>query len=176
VTVVFADVAGFTSLTRKAGANEIIFILGRLFDAFDELADRFGLEKIKTIGDAYMAVAGAPQPRADHARAAADAALAMLEATERVSAEVSHPLSLRVGMDCGRAMAGVIGQRKFFYDLWGDAVNVASRMETLGAPGRIQVSPAVVSELGDAYRFEERGAIEVKGVGEMQTYFLLGRA
>jgi len=176
VTVVFADVAGFTSLTRAAGADEIIVILGRLFDAFDALADRYGLEKIKTIGDAYMAVAGAPQPRPDHARAAAEMALAMLDEAARVSAEVGRPLSLRVGMDCGRAMAGVIGQRKFFYDLWGDAVNVASRMETLGVPGRIQVSPGVVSALGDTFRFEQRGPIEVKGVGEMRTSFLLGRA
>ena len=174
VTVVFADVAGFTRLTREAGADEIIAILGRLFDAFDALADRYGLEKIKTIGDAYLAVAGAPEPRPDHIQAAAGMALAMVREAARVSAEIGRPFELRVGMDSGPAMAGVIGQRKFFYDLWGDAVNVASRMEALGVPGRIQVSEDVEAALRDSHRMEERGMVEVKGVGQMRTFFLLG--
>jgi guanylate cyclase len=175
VTVLFADVAGFTPLARDAGADQVIVILNRLFTAFDELADRFGLEKIKTIGDAYMAVAGAPVARPDHARAAADMGLAMIDATARVAAELDRPLEIRIGMHSGAAIAGVIGRRKFFYDLWGDAVNVASRMETFGRPGRIQVSETVEAALRGEYRFEERGTIDVKGLGQMRTFFLLGR-
>jgi adenylate cyclase len=176
VTVLFADVAGFTALTRNATADEVINILNRVFSEFDQLAEDHGLEKIKTIGDAYMAVAGAPAARADHAEAAAAMALDMLAAVERVGAEVGRPLALRIGIHAGPAMAGVIGRRKFAYDLWGDAVNVASRMESHGVPGRIQVSEAVVRLLEPRYRFEERGLIEIKGLGEMRTFFLIGRA
>ncbi|MDP8905310.1 MAG: adenylate/guanylate cyclase domain-containing protein [Chloroflexota bacterium] len=176
VTVLFADVAGFTPLARRAGADRVIAILNRIFSAFDELAARHGLEKIKTIGDAYMAVAGAPVPRPDHAAAAADMALDMLAEIERCAADLGEPLQLRLGMHSGAAVAGVIGRRKFAYDLWGDAVNVASRMESHGVAGRIQVSQAVVAQLGGKYRVEERGTIDVKGVGEMRTFFLLGRA
>ncbi len=176
VSVLFADVAGFAPLAREAGAAEVLAILDRLFTAFDVLADRYGLEKIKTIGDAYMAAAGAPEPRPDHVSAAADMALAMVDETARVALEVGRELTLRVGMHSGAAMAGVIGRRKFVYDLWGDAVNVASRMESHGVAGRIQVSAAVEAQLRGEYRFEERGTIEVKGLGQMRTYFLLGRA
>jgi adenylate cyclase len=174
VTVVFSDVAGFTPLARTTGADEVIEILDRLFSAFDSLADRYGLEKIKTIGDAYMAVAGAPEPRTDHVRAGADMALAMIDETARVGAELKRDLALRVGIHTGPAAAGVIGQRKFIYDLWGDAVNVASRMETHGVAGRIHVSEAVESALHNSYQFEERGGVDVKGLGEMRTFFLLG--
>ena len=176
VTVLFADVAGFTPLARQASAAEVIGLLDRVFSAFDELADRFGLEKIKTIGDAYMAVAGAPVARPDHVLAAADMALAMLNATAQVSADLGRTLEVRIGMHTGPAMAGVIGKRKFFYDVWGDAVNVASRMETFGRPGRIHVSGAIEAALRGQYRFEERGTMEIKGLGEMNTFFLLGRA
>ncbi len=175
VTVVFADVAGFTPMARTAGADEVLAILERLFTAFDGLADRYGLEKIKTIGDAYMCVAGAPSPRPDHARAAADMALAMIAETARASVDLGRDLTLRVGIHSGPAMAGVIGQKKFIYDLWGDAVNVASRMETHGVPGRIHVTEAVEAALRDSYDFEERGVVDVKGLGEMRTYFLVGR-
>jgi guanylate cyclase len=176
VTVLFADVAGFTPLARAAGAANTVALLDRVFSAWDELADRFGLEKIKTIGDAYMAVCGAPVARPDHVRAAADMALAMLPETARVASEMGRPLEVRIGMHTGAAMAGVIGKRKFFYDVWGDAVNVASRMETFGRPGRIHVSGAVEAVLRGQYRFEERGTMEIKGLGEMHTFFLLGRA
>jgi guanylate cyclase len=175
VTVVFADVAGFTPLARDLTATQVIDLLDGLFSAWDGLADRFGLEKIKTIGDAYMAVAGAPVARADHVRAAADMALAMLTETANVAKELNRALEVRVGMHTGPAMAGVIGKRKFFYDIWGDAVNVASRMETSGQPGRIHVSAAVEAALRGEYLFEERGTIDVKGLGEMRTYFLLGQ-
>ncbi len=176
VAVVFADVVGFTSLARAVGAGEVLAILDLLFTTFDGLADRYGLEKIKTIGDAYMAVAGAPRPRQDCVRAAAQMALAMVPATAQVAAEVGRPLELRVGVHAGPAIAGVIGRRKFAYDLWGDAVNVASRMELHGLPGRVQVSEAVATALDGGYRFEERGTIDIKGLGEMRTYFLLGSA
>ena len=174
VSVLFADVAGFTAFARRADAAAVITLLDRVFTAFDALADRYGLEKIKTIGDAYMAVAGAPRPRPDHARAAADMALAMVDETARIAAELGHPLDVRVGIHSGSAMAGVIGRRKFAYDLWGDAVNVASRMESHGVPGRVHVSEAVEAALRGEYRFEERGVIEVKGLGQMRTFFLLG--
>jgi class 3 adenylate cyclase len=176
VTVLFADVAGFTPFARRAGAARVIDVLDDLFSRFDELAARHGLEKIKTIGDAYMAVAGAPTPRPDHAAAAADMALEMLEACVTVGRHTGEPLQLRIGLHTGSAMAGVIGRRKFAYDLWGDAVNVASRMETHGVPGRIHVSEVVQSELGGRYLFEDRGTIEVKGLGDMHTFFLVGRA
>jgi guanylate cyclase len=175
VTVVFADLAGFTSMAHEISADEVISILDRAFTLFDEVAERYGLEKIKTIGDAYMAAAGAPNPRPDHVRAAADMALAMLDATAVCSREVGRPLAVRVGIATGRAIAGVIGRKKFIYDLWGDAVNQASRMETTGLPGRIQVTQAVKDALGDEYEFEERGMIDIKGIGEMKTYFLIGR-
>jgi adenylate cyclase len=176
VTVLFADVAGFTGFVRAAAAGDVIDLLDRVFTEFDALAERHGLEKIKTIGDAYMAVAGAPQALDDHAGRAADMALDMLAAVERVGHDIGRPLELRVGLHSGPAMAGVIGQQKFAYDLWGDAVNVASRMESQGVPGRVQVSSAVVDLLGGRYRFEERGEIELKGLGPMRTFFLLGPA
>lgn len=176
VTVVFADIADFTPLARRADATELVTILDRVFSAFDELAARHGLEKIKTIGDAYMVVAGAPDPRPDHVRAAAEMALDMLREIERCGRELGAPLTLRIGMHTGRVVAGVIGRRKFAYDLWGDAVNVASRMESQGVAGQIQVSEAVAQALDGQYRFEERGTIDVKGIGEMRTLFLLGRA
>jgi adenylate cyclase len=176
VTVVFADVAGFTPLARSAEASEVISILNAVFTAFDDLADRHGLEKIKTIGDAYMAVAGAPEPRPDHASAAADMALEMLAEMERLSEGLGRPLALRIGLHTGPVAAGVIGRRKFAYDLWGDAVNVASRMETHGVAGRIHCSAAVAEQLAGRYRFADRGLVDMKGLGEMPTYFLLGRA
>ena len=176
VSVLFADIAGFTTMARVAKAQIVVEVLDRLFTEFDALADRHGLEKIKTIGDAYMAVAGAPEARPDHVRATVDMALEMLEVAARVAHETGWPLELRVGIHTGPAMAGVIGRRKFAYDLWGDAVNVASRMELHGVPGRIHVSGAVEAVLRGEYRFEERGTIEVKGLGEMRTFFVLSTA
>ena len=176
VTVLFADVAGFTPLARRAGAQRVVTILDAIFSRFDELAERHGLEKIKTIGDAYMAVAGAPEPLPDHAAHAADMALEMLEACFAVASEVGEPLAVRIGLHSGQAMAGVIGRQKFAYDLWGDAVNVASRMETHGVAGKIHATEAVEAVLRGRYLFEERGTIDVKGLGEMRTFFLLGPA
>lgn len=175
VTVLFADVVGFTPMAREAGAREVIDLLDQLFTRFDSVADRYGLEKIKTIGDAYMAVAGAPDARADHVRAAADMALAMLDETAQCSLTLRRSLAIRIGIHTGPAMAGVIGRRKFAYDLWGDAVNVASRMESHGVAGRIHVTGAVEEALRGEYLFEGRGSVDVKGLGEMRTFFLVGK-
>lgn len=176
VTVLFADVANFSPLARKAEPREVIGILDRLFSAFDALAEKHGLEKIKTIGDEYMAVAGAPRPRADHAEAAARMALEMLDDIERYNAESGRALQLRIGLHSGQVVAGVIGRRKFAYDLWGDAVNVASRMESHGTPGRVHVSETVANALDKRYLLEDRGAIEIKGLGQMRTFFVCGFA
>jgi class 3 adenylate cyclase len=175
VTVLFADLVDFTPLSARMSAEELVSLLNDVFSRFDELADRLGLEKIKTIGDSYMVVGGIPQPRQDHAEAIAEMALAMCEELERLGREKDLPLRLRAGINTGPVVAGVIGTRKFIYDLWGDTVNLASRMESHGAPGRIQVTPAVYERLKDRYRFEERDPIQVKGRGEMVTYLLLGK-
>ena len=174
VSVLFADIVGFTTLSTRIEPTELVGLLNRLFSAFDGLADRHGVEKIKTIGDAYMAAAGLPERRPDHARAVAEMALGMLTAVADFNAATGHELGIRIGINSGPVVAGVIGRRKFIYDLWGDAVNTASRMESHGQSGRIQVSAATRAALGDAYRFEARGDIAVKGKGSMATWFLLG--
>ena len=150
-------------------------MLNRIFSEFDALAETHGLEKIKTIGDAYMAVAGLPEYRADHAHATARMAQGMLAAIERVSVEMGEPLAVRIGLHSGPVVAGVIGTRKFFYDVWGDAVNVAARMETTGEAGKIQVSQDTYVRVRDAFVLEDRGEIDVKGKGRMPTWFLLAR-
>lgn len=175
VTVLFADVVGFTPFAERTPPERVVELLNRVFSAFDELADRFGLEKIKTIGDAYMAVAGVPEPRADHAEAVAEMAMAMQSEAERCVGDDWPGLQIRVGIDTGTVMAGVIGLRKFAYDLWGDTVNTAGRMEAQGLPGRVQVTERVERLLRDRYAFERRGEIDVKGKGPMTTYVLLGR-
>jgi len=172
VTVLFADVVNFTPLARREEASVVVGILDDLFSTFDALAEKHGLEKIKTMGDAFLAVAGAPEPRPDHAPAAARMALDMVEHVRAYCATTGRDLQLRVGLHSGHVVAGVIGRRKFAYDLWGDAVNVASRMESHGVPGRIHVSEAVAGQLGDEFALEGRGAIEIKGLGQMRTYFL----
>jgi guanylate cyclase len=172
VSVLFADIVGFTVLSAKIGPEELVELLNRLFSAFDELADEHGVEKIKTIGDAYMAAAGLPEPRDDHAQALAAMAVGMLEAISQFNAETGHELDVRIGINTGPVVAGVIGRRKFIYDLWGDAVNTASRMESHGEKGRIQVSESTRLALGDAWRFESRGPIQIKGKGAMETFFL----
>jgi adenylate cyclase len=174
VTVLFADLVGFTRLSASMDPEDLVAMLNNVFSAFDQLVARHGLEKIKTIGDAYMAVAGAPEPRADHARAAADLALDMLHALRSIPS-VPAGLELRIGLSSGPAVAGVIGQTRFAYDLWGDTVNAASRMESHGLPGRIQVTEETRRLLGEAYRFEPRGPVTIKGLGEMQTWFLEGQ-
>jgi class 3 adenylate cyclase len=174
VSVLFADVVDFTKMTGSMRAGEVVGWLNRLFTAFDDLAERHGLEKIKTIGDAYMVVGGLPIPRGDHAAAVAAMALAMQAEVARLNASSRPPVALRIGIHTGPVVAGVIGKRKFSYDLWGDTVNLAYRMEAQGVPGRIQVTPAVHERLEEAFAFEARDPIAVKGKGEMPVYFLLG--
>jgi len=173
VTVVFADVVGFTPVAAELQPIELVRLLDALFVEFDGLCQAHGVEKIKTIGDAYMAVAGVPRPDPDHAAGAAAVALGMLEVARRFE-DWPGRLQLRVGLSSGPAVAGVIGRDKFAYDLWGDTVNTASRMESHGSPGRILVSDATRLHLGDAYIFSEPFMTEVKGKGTVTTYYLEG--
>ena len=172
VTVMFADIVGFTPLSARLSPEALVARLNVLFTDFDGLATQLGLEKIKTIGDAYMVVGGLPEPMPDAAGAMARMALAMIEAVERRSEEAGDELSLRIGIHSGPAVAGVIGDRKFAYDVWGDTVNTASRMESHAEPGRIQVSDATRQLLGERFELEPRGEIEIKGKGAMKTWFL----
>jgi class 3 adenylate cyclase len=175
VSVLFADIVAFTERSQRSTPAQVVQVLDDLFSAFDQLARRHGLEKIKTIGDAYMVAGGLPTPRPDHARATAEMALAMqAEVTRRVDPS-GQPLQVRIGIDTGPVVAGVIGRDKFIYDLWGDTVNTASRMESHGVAGCIQVTARTRQRLRDGYRFQRRGPIQVKGKGEMVTWFLLGR-
>jgi len=172
VTVLFGDIAGFTRLSAEMSPQDLVATLDELFTAFDELAQRHGLEKIKTIGDAYMAVGGVPTPRADHAQAVARMALEMRDLVAERRFLGTHQLRMRIGIHTGPAVAGVIGRKKFIYDLWGDTVNTASRMESHGAPGEIQVTEATRAALGDGWGLEERGVSEIKGKGPMRTWWL----
>lgn len=173
-TILFADLVDFTPFAGNMAAADVVGFLNRIFSAFDRLADRFGAEKIKTIGDAYMLAVGIPEPREDHAEAAARMALAMIEALEDLKAESKAPIRLRIGLHAGPAIAGVIGERKFAYDIWGATVNLASRMESHGAPDRIHISKALARRLDGKFVLTPRGPIEVKGAGLMETYFLDG--
>jgi class 3 adenylate cyclase len=175
VTVLFADIADFTSHAERSPPEATVALLNELFSQFDALTETRGLEKIKTVGDAYMVAGGLPDPMADHAGAIAELALEMLELAARRSFPEGGPVRLRIGVDSGPVVAGVIGRRKFGYDLWGDTVNTASRMETTGVPGCIQVTERTRQLLGERYVFQERGVIQVKGKGKMLTYFLSGR-
>lgn len=174
VTILFADIVGFTPLSKRLSPIELVNLLNRIFSAFDGLAEQLGLEKIKTIGDAYMVAAGLPLPRTDHAEAIAEMALAMQMVAASIQMEFGEALEIRVGINTGVAVAGVIGTKKFIYDLWGDAVNVASRMESSSEPGMIQVTTATYERLKDKYWLERRGTVAVKGRGEMETYWLKG--
>jgi class 3 adenylate cyclase len=175
VTVLFADIVNFTVLSARMTPARLIAMLNAVFSVFDQLAEKAGLEKIKTIGDAYMVVGGLPQPRPDHAEAVADMALAMQREAAAFNDDAGRPIALRIGIATGAAVAGVIGNAKFSYDVWGDTVNTASRMESHGCAGRIQVTAEVYQRLRDHYQFEERGVIPVKNKGDMLTYFLIGR-
>lgn len=176
-TILFADIVGFTALTSRLPAREVVRLLDRVFSAFDSIAARYNLEKIKTIGDEYMVVAGIPQQNTNHTSIIAEAALEMVRAMGAFHAqdEEKTALTLRIGIHTGDVVAGVIGQKKFAYDLWGDTVNTASRMESHGVPQKIHCSEAVYEALKATFVFEERGEIEVKGKGTMRTYFLLGK-
>jgi class 3 adenylate cyclase len=175
VTVLFADLVDFTRRSRETTPERVVQVLDDLFSALDTLAERYQLEKIKTVGDAYMVVGGLPEPRPDHAQAVADMALAVREEVARHLDPAGEPLAVRIGIDTGPVVAGVIGRRKFSYDLWGDTVNTASRMESSGVPGCIQVTERSYRRLRDGFRLERRGSIEVKGKGEMTTWFLVER-
>ena len=176
VTVLFADLVDFTRRSQRSSPQQIVQVLDELFSTFDQLTRRHGLEKIKTVGDAYMVAGGLPEPRPDHAQAVADLALSMqMEMARRIDTG-GQPLQARIGIDTGPVVAGVIGADKFSYDLWGDTVNTASRMESTGVPGCIQVTERTYRRLRDGYRFERRGVVPVKGKGEMVTWFLIGRA
>jgi len=174
-TVLFADIVNFTGLSSHIAPEELVGLLNRVFSVFDKLADRYHLEKIKTIGDAYMVVGGVPTAIPDHVEAIAAMALGMMRATNRFKTRNKQTIRLRIGIHTGPVVAGVIGSRKFTYDLWGDTVNVASRMESQGELGRIQVSEAVYEKLGDRFTFAPRQPIEIKGKGLMNTYWLLGK-
>jgi class 3 adenylate cyclase len=174
-TILFSDVVGFTQMSALITPVELVYLLNEIFSSFDELATRHGLEKIKTIGDAYMVAAGLPERRADHAEAMAEMALDMQDALAAFNRARGTTLNIRTGINTGPVVAGIIGTSKFIYDLWGDAVNTASRMESHSTPGRIQVTAATFERLRHAYLFETRGTINIKGKGDMSTYFLLGR-
>ncbi len=175
VTILFADIVNFTQLSERISPTELVELLNEIFSAFDELTDRHALEKIKTIGDAYMVASGLPEPRSDHAEAIAEMALDMQQEVARFNAKHGTNLNIRVGINTGPVVAGVIGTKKFIYDLWGDAVNTASRMESHGLPGSIQVTESTYELLRGKYLFEERGIVQIKGKGEMTTYLLSGR-
>jgi adenylate cyclase len=175
VTVLFADLVGFTALSSRMPPERIVDMLNELFCKFDDLAGQLGLEKIKTIGDCYMVAGGLPEPRADHAEAVAEMSLLMLAIVDDMAARTGERLTIRIGIHSGPVVAGVIGKRKFIYDLWGDTVNVASRMESHGLPGEIQLSAASRALLDGKYRFRPRGVVEIKGKGEMETWLLTGR-
>lgn len=175
VTVLFADVVGFTALSTRLPAAKVVELLDEVFHRIDDIVDRHGVEKIRTVGDAYMAVAGAPKARPDHTEAIAEVALDIVAALEAMAGETATPIEMRVGIATGDAVAGVIGRKKFAYDLWSDTVNTAARMESHGVPGRIQITAATASRLERAYVVEERGVIDVKGKGPTPTWFLVGR-
>ena len=175
VTVMFSDLVNFTKISANIPPAELVRRISKIFSRFDQLAERYDLEKIKTIGDAYMIVGGVPTPRPDHAEAIADMALDMLEAIRQFRQDEEQPFDIRIGIHTGSVVAGIIGMKKFAYDLWGDTVNTASRMESHGLPGSIQISDVTYRYLGDKYLLEDRGKVWVKGKGDMNTYLLKGK-
>lgn len=175
VTVLFADIVGFTDISARTSPQELVSLLNQIFSRFDRLAEQHGLEKIKTIGDAYMVVGGLPHPSEDHAIAVANMAIDMQDAINQFNRDTGEAFSIRIGMNTGAVVAGVIGIKKFIYDLWGDTVNIASRMESHGVAGGIQVTEVTYKRLIETHFFEPRGMIQVKGRGEMATYWLKGK-
>jgi adenylate cyclase len=174
-TVLFADIVGFTEFCNRKTPGQLVSVLNIIFSKFDQLAQEYGLEKIKTIGDAYMVVGGLPIPRLDHAQAVAQMALSLQAEMVNINAQIGEEFKLRIGINTGPVVAGVIGLSKFIYDLWGDTVNIASRMETTGIPSKIQVTTATYEQLKEQFIFKMRGRIPIKGKGEMNTYILLSK-
>ena len=174
-TILWADIANFNELSAGKGPTEVVGLLNLVFTAFDGLCERHGVEKIKTIGDAFIAAGGVPSPRPDHAEAVADLALAMQQEVVRLNTGLRDPFSLKIGMDSGPVVAGVIGTTKFAYDVWGPAVDTAAQMEVYGLPGGIQATANVYRRLKDKYMFESRGAFYVQGEGEVETFLLRGK-
>jgi adenylate cyclase len=175
VAILFADVVGFTPLAATRPAGEVVRLLDRVFTAFDEVAELWGVEKIKTVGDAYMAAAGLTSPVPNQAAVLAEVALAMRAAATRIGREEGLPMRLRVGIHEGPVVAGVIGRKRFAYDVWGDTVNLASRLETTAPPGAVQVSVQLAAKLEGRYLLRAREAVSMRGHGELPTFLLLGR-
>jgi adenylate cyclase len=176
VSVMFMDIVDFVPLSISMPAVEVVKMLNTIFSTFDVLVDHYGLEKIKTNGDSYMVVGGVPVPRAGHLEAMANMALDVLASTHQFSRKDSEPFQIRLGIHCGPVVAGVLGTKKFAYDLWGETVNIASRMESQGVPNAIQVTQDVYARLRESFLFQPRGEITIKGKGNMKTYLLTGRA
>jgi adenylate cyclase len=175
VTVLIADITGFTGLVPSASPEQLALVLDEIFTGFDDLAKERGLRKIKTLGNSYMAVAGVPLPSGDHAAQAAHLSLDMVGALDRFNERSGHTLQVRIGIATGEVVAGVIGKRRYVYDVWGDAVNTASRMESHGVAGRVQVSESTRLLLGEPFQLEERGVLMVEGKGELKTWFVTGQ-
>ncbi len=173
-SILFADMAGFTAEASQISPVQLVGFLNDVFTAFDQLVERHGLEKIKTTGDSYMVVSGVPVAKSDHAAALVRLGIEMLNAAGRLHDPHERTVCIRIGIASGPVVAGVVGVKKFFYDVWGDAVNVASRMETTGVPGRIQVSPETYAQVNDQFEFECRGPVDIKGKGKMTTWLLVG--
>ena len=174
-TVLFADIAGFTQHSRQVSAQELVAQLNEVFSMFDDLADAAGVEKIKTIGDGYLAVAGVPVPRRDHLEAVCELGLEMVRASDELAARTGSGLRIRVGINTGPVVAGVIGTSRFSFDLWGETVNLASRLESNGVVGEVQVSRAVVDAAGNEFAFKEAGVKDLKGEGPVELFLLSGR-
>ena len=174
-TVLFTDIVDFTKMSESLTPSELVRFLNRVFSSFDNLVEKYRLEKIKTVGDAYMVAGGFPEPRPDHTEAIADIALEMRQLLAEFESVDNRSVSMRTGIHTGPAVAGVIGTKKFIYDVWGDTVNTASRMESHGVGGQIQVSHATYEVLKDKYMLEKRGMIEIKGKGKLMTYWLQGK-
>jgi class 3 adenylate cyclase len=172
VSVLFADIVSFTELASSMSADSLVELLNELFTLFDRTAQEMGIEKIKTVGDAYMAVSGMPEVCEDHVERITELALDLMRISREFRKESGNPVRLRIGINSGPVVAGVIGRNKFIYDLWGDTVNLASRMESSGLPDCIQVTKTVVEKIGDRYPFESRGGFEIKGKGTVETWIL----
>lgn len=175
VTILFVDIVDFTSRSARFPPEATVSLLNRVFSAFDLLTEKYSLEKVKTIGDAYMVAGGIPEPRPGNVYAVAEMALEVLSTVERIGSELGEPIAVRVGMHTGPAVAGVIGTHKLSYDVWGDTVNTAARLESHGQPGRIQVTQETRNALEDRYDFERRGSVDIKSKGELELHYLLGR-